>query len=125
MFPAGFVAVAGLARAFWASAFPVPAFTASPTRIDLLDPRGNRTGFASVRGDQVDFFTVRGDRRGSGRIRDHEAETFGRQGKRTGLCRSPWRGGVRYQDPRTGDCVANVPTGADMTVVAEGVGVDR
>ena len=74
---AGSRAAGCLARVLCAPAFSPPsARAASPSRMDLFDPRGNRTGFAIVKGDRIDFFDGRSTRTDPGRVRDGAGETF-------------------------------------------------
>jgi len=62
-----------------------PGLAASPTRIDLFDPRGNRTGSAVVEGDRVDLFDPRGNRTGSGWIEaGRRGDFYDNQGNHTG-----------------------------------------
>jgi hypothetical protein len=66
-------------------ALPASALAASPTRIDLFDLRGNRTGSAVVAGDRVDFFDARGNRTASGHLQDRGGvDLFDTRGNRTG-----------------------------------------
>lgn len=79
------VAAGWLASVVVAGALPTPTFATSPTRIDLFDPRGNRTGSGVVDGDRVDLFDARGNRTGSGAIGDgRRVDFFGPRGNRTG-----------------------------------------
>jgi hypothetical protein len=109
----------------FSSSAPCPFLTlaASPTRIDLFDPRGNHTGAAAVTGDRVDFYDDRGNRAGWGRLQDRRRvdffdarstrtgsgriwggrpQTSDRQGHRTAVSRWPRGGGdesARGRDP--------------------------
>ena len=72
-----------------AGVLPTRILAAFPTRIDLFDPKGDRTGYAITEGDRVDFLDGRSNRTRYGRLRDGEVETFDRQENRTGLGRRP------------------------------------
>ncbi len=81
------LAAAWLALVLVVGALPTPtlAVAASLTRIDLFDPRGNRTGSAVVEGNRVDLFDARSNRTGSGRIEDgRRVDFFDTRGSRTG-----------------------------------------
>lgn len=76
---------AWLASVLVAGVLPAPSLAASPTRIDLFNSRGNRTGSAVVKGDRVDLFDARGRRTGSGRIMGGRwVDFFDTRGNRTG-----------------------------------------
>ncbi len=80
------LAAGWLASVLVAGALPTPTLAASPTRIKLFDPRGNRTGSAVVEGDRVDLFDARGNRTGTGRIEDkRRVDFFDTKGSRTGF----------------------------------------
>jgi hypothetical protein len=83
------IAVGWFALVLVVRAPPSAILAASPTRIDLLNARGNRTGSAVVAGDRIDLFNARSNRTGSGRIQGGTVETFDRQGSRTRLGRWP------------------------------------
>lgn len=79
------LAAGWLASVLVAGPLPTPTLAASPTRIDLFDPVGNRTGSGVVEGDRVDLFDTRGNRAGSGRIEDgRRLDFFDPRGSRTG-----------------------------------------
>ena len=61
------------------------ALAAAPTRIDLFNAKGNRTGSAVVEGDRVDLFDTRRNRTGSARIEDgRRVDFFDTRGNRSG-----------------------------------------
>jgi hypothetical protein len=79
------IAAGWLATVLVVGVVPTPTHAAIPSRIDLFDPSGSRTGFAVVTGDRVDFFDARGNRTGSGRLQDRgRVDFFDPRGKRTG-----------------------------------------
>ncbi len=79
------LAAGWLASVLVAGAPPTPTLAASLIRIDLSDPRGNRTGSAVIEGDRVDLFDLRGNRTGSGRIEaGRRVDFFDTRGSRTG-----------------------------------------
>lgn len=65
----------------------VLARAGEPTRIDLFDTKGRRTGYAVVDGDtgRVDFYDTMSRRTGYGRVdRSGKIERFGLDGTRQG-----------------------------------------
>ena len=69
----------------------------SPTRIDLFDKSGNRTGVAIIdrSGERVDFYDRKSNRTGFGTIdrSTGRIDTYDRGGRRTGS--GTWSGGSR------------------------------